>query len=201
MNDSTLMTRTSLRSSSTRTRQSGAALAISLVFLLILTILGISAATNSTLEEKMSGNVRDLAVSGQLAESALRSAGDWIRTQSVSGTPPLESLSPATGEIYVLGAAGGGDLAAQTASWWMNAANAIEFGIAGTKDFVTTAAGVYYQASEDPRFVIEGMGFLADSLDPGSVGGRNFYRTSGYGNGLTTNAQTLIQGSTPARFN
>ena len=57
-----------------RSRQSGAVLIVSLLFLVILTILGITAMTGTTLEHRMAGNTRDYAVALQAAEAALRDA-------------------------------------------------------------------------------------------------------------------------------
>jgi Tfp pilus assembly protein PilX len=49
-------------------------LIVSLLFLVILTILGITAMSGTTLEHRMAGNTRDLAIAMQGAESALRDA-------------------------------------------------------------------------------------------------------------------------------
>ena len=57
-----------------RRRQSGAVLIVSLLFLVVLTILGITAMTGTTLEHRMAGNTRDHAVAMQAAEAALRDA-------------------------------------------------------------------------------------------------------------------------------
>lgn len=59
-----------------------------LIFLAVLTIIGITAARMSTLEERMSGNLRDRAVAMQAAEMALRDAerdieGVGIRTPAI----------------------------------------------------------------------------------------------------------------------
>lgn len=181
-------------------RQRGAALAISLVFLLLLTIIGITATTSSSLEEKMSGNTRDLAASNMLAESGLRAANAWLITTATNGVRPDETTStPGATEIWELGAAGGGDLAGQTSSWWMT--DGVEYGVAGTKEFVSPDSSVFFQANEDPRYVIEGYGFLSDDIAAGSTSGRDFYRNSSYGTGLTGNAQTLLQGTTFTRYN
>ena len=59
--------------SSLRT-QSGVVLAISLIILLLLTIIGLSATQTTALEEKMAGNLRDKSLAFQAAESALRAA-------------------------------------------------------------------------------------------------------------------------------
>jgi type IV pilus assembly protein PilX len=54
--------------------QVGAALIVSLLFLLIMTVVGITAVQVSSLEEKMSGNMRVRGLVFQAAESALRAA-------------------------------------------------------------------------------------------------------------------------------
>ncbi|WP_373188284.1 PilX N-terminal domain-containing pilus assembly protein [Halopseudomonas sp.] len=52
----------------------GAVLLISLVFLLLLTVIGLSAIQGATLQERMAGNARDINVAFQSAETALRAA-------------------------------------------------------------------------------------------------------------------------------
>ena len=54
--------------------QAGVVLAISLIILLLLTLIGLSAMQTSALEEKMVGNMRDKILAFQAAESALRAA-------------------------------------------------------------------------------------------------------------------------------
>ncbi|EGH15502.1 type IV pilus assembly protein PilX, partial [Pseudomonas savastanoi pv. glycinea str. race 4] len=53
-------------------RQRGMVLLVSLVFLLLLTLLGISSMQNATLQEKMAGSVTVRNVSFQAAEAQLR---------------------------------------------------------------------------------------------------------------------------------
>ncbi|HEY7759424.1 MAG TPA: PilX N-terminal domain-containing pilus assembly protein [Burkholderiales bacterium] len=55
-------------------RQRGAILIISLMFLVVLTMLALTTMGGITLEERMSGQYRDLNVAFQSAESALRDA-------------------------------------------------------------------------------------------------------------------------------
>jgi type IV pilus assembly protein PilX len=59
-------------------RQSGVALIIGLVMLLLLTIIMLSAVQVSSLEEKMAGNLRNYNIAFQSAESALREAEEFI---------------------------------------------------------------------------------------------------------------------------
>ena len=58
--------------------QKGAVLAISLIILLLMTIIGVSAMRSTTLQEKMAGNLRDYNVAFQAAEAALRDAEKYL---------------------------------------------------------------------------------------------------------------------------
>ena len=62
-------------------RERGAVLIVALLFLVMLTMLGITAMTGTTMEERMAGNARDNSIAFQAAEAALRDArrdlGEW----------------------------------------------------------------------------------------------------------------------------
>ncbi len=60
-------------------RQSGAALITSLIFLTVLTILGMSSLGTALLESRMAGNARDRNIAFQAAEMGLRDAELYIR--------------------------------------------------------------------------------------------------------------------------
>jgi type IV pilus assembly protein PilX len=64
-------------------RERGAVLIVSLLFLVVLTMLGITAMTGTTFEERMAGNARDAALAHHAAEAALRRA-----RQEIIGQPP-----------------------------------------------------------------------------------------------------------------
>lgn len=68
-----------------RQKQQGAVLIVSLLFLVILTMLGITAMTGTTFEERMAGNARDAAIAHHAAEAALREARDEILLLAKSG--------------------------------------------------------------------------------------------------------------------
>ncbi len=63
-----------------RRHQSGAALVIALVFLLLMTMLSTSTMRGATMQERMAGNTRDYNIGFQAAESALREAENYLRT-------------------------------------------------------------------------------------------------------------------------
>lgn len=69
-----------------RNPQTGAALLMALVFLVLLTIISLSSMQATTLEEKMAGNLRDHDVALQAAETALRDAESYITANTLSFT-------------------------------------------------------------------------------------------------------------------
>lgn len=64
-------------------RQRGAVLAVGLIFLLLLTVIGLSAVRDATLQERMAGNTRDVNTAFQAAELALRQAETYLQGATV----------------------------------------------------------------------------------------------------------------------
>lgn len=75
-------------------QQSGIALIISLIILLLLTIIMISALQVTTMEERMAGNSQAHNVAFQAAESALRDAEAYIESGAVPFNPLRLSSAP-----------------------------------------------------------------------------------------------------------
>lgn len=76
-----------------RGRQGGAALILALIFLLLMTLLSTSSMRTSTMQERMSGNMRDLNVGFQGAEAALREAEAWLlQTDVLPGFDDADGL-------------------------------------------------------------------------------------------------------------
>lgn len=70
--------------------QRGATLAIVLIFLVVLTLLAVTALSTTTLEENIAGNLRDRNLAFQAAEAALRDAKmdiENMKAPGVSGDP------------------------------------------------------------------------------------------------------------------
>jgi type IV pilus assembly protein PilX len=64
-------------------KQRGAALIVSLVFLLILTIISVASLQTATMQERMAGNMKDTTIAFQAAEAALRNAEIDINTGAI----------------------------------------------------------------------------------------------------------------------
>jgi type IV pilus assembly protein PilX len=82
--------------------ESGVALIVVLVMLLILTILGINGAQNTIMEERMAGNYRDCQIAFEASESALRVAEsvmlddtiyDALKWDGTDGSYDIEAIT------------------------------------------------------------------------------------------------------------
>ncbi|QHA84525.1 pilus assembly protein PilX [Pseudomonas mediterranea] len=91
-----------MRSRSFGQRQRGMALLVSLVFLLLLTLIGLSSMQSATLQEKMTGSVMLRNQSFQMAEAALRMGENAVQvetytlavcTTATQCAPPAESAT------------------------------------------------------------------------------------------------------------
>jgi len=79
---------TSARAAAQR-KQSGVALIVALILLVVITVIGLAAIRTSTLQEKMAGNTFDRAQAFQVAEATLQFASATI-------LPPATPPDPAT---------------------------------------------------------------------------------------------------------
>lgn len=78
-------------------RQRGTALIMSLVILLILTILGVTAMSTASLEEKMSGNIQEGTRGFEVAESGLQKGFLDSAQFVISGTAVTTAYPPING--------------------------------------------------------------------------------------------------------
>ena len=169
-------------------QQSGSALIVSLVVLLVMTILGVQGLQSTTLEEKMAGNYRDKAVAFEAAEAALVAAEGWINIQT---SPPTPSDTGASG-VWTLGTPDVLD-----ANLWSTG------GREASTDFKIKSAS---QAglSEQPKFIIEERGRVEGSskktsAEIGAVSKTAFsgssysYRITARGVGTTPNSVVILQ--------
>ncbi len=79
--------------------QRGAALVVSLIILLVMTVIGVSAMKTTVLEEKMAANTRQRQIAFQAAEAALRDAEGWIQN-NISSIADLSNFDGNTSNLY-----------------------------------------------------------------------------------------------------
>lgn len=159
-------------------QQRGVVLIVALVMLLLLTIIGVTAMTTNTLEERMTGNLKDKNTSLQAGEAGLREAETVVlQLPPPIGRGPQASLYP--------------DLSQQTNAWWQT--NGTEFGTGGATDL--------YGVGNDPRYVVELISITPDSKESSESGGVAFYRVTARGTGGSDDTQSIVQITVRKRFN
>ena len=174
--------------------QRGSVLIVSLILLLVMTLLGLTAMQGSLMEEMMAGHAKDQNLAFQSAEAALRGAEATVASYIAEPTPTLDG---ATG-VWVQNAP---DLVTSNGvSWWC------ETGCDGTW---WTSNGVAYAHKSDligtstPYSVVEVDDFVKDSLNIGQQhdeGGKLFYRVTARGTGGTDQALSLLRSSFARRY-
>lgn len=173
----------------THRRERGMVLFISLMFLIVMTLIGITAMSGAGLQEKMAGNMRDKELSFEAAEAALRDAEINILSAAT-----LPSFTNANGLYVVTNNAG--QLRFDANSWsaadWQNNANTVLYN--DSNPLPTLAAA--------PRFYVERLPPVKDN-DSLVVGTKvpifkTYHRITARGVGQTDTAVTILQ-STYAR--
>lgn len=175
--------------SSGPSRQRGAILVITLLFLTILTLVGVSAMTTGTMEERMARASRDYNVAFQAAESGLRdaradlsgAAGISTRNPVIIGNATFPGSGCALG-LCVMAASGA------TPVWeietnWTTAGVYVAYGTYSTAlalPLAPTAGGV----AQLPRYLIEYIG---------PSGSQHIYRITARGWGASASTMVMLQ--------
>lgn len=165
----------------TRVQQSGAALIVSLLMLLVMTLIGVTAMEGTVLEEKMAGNYRDRNLAFQATESALRDTERYI-SLSITGDSAFDASC--TGGLCLPDETG-------TPVWesldWSNTGKVLTYGIGGSDALAEVA--------EPPKAIIEAMNQPApgQSLEGGSEFENHLFRITARGVGNTDSAVVMVQ--------
>lgn len=157
-------------------QQSGAVLIISLIMLLLLTMIGVSASQDSGMEEKMAGNSRDKNLAFQAAEAALDSAEQALFTAKTAGAMPTFN---STGSAGYYSSNPTGDILSTT-FWTSNAT--ISYG-------GTSLTGT--DTTHPPLYIIQDMGCVAPCTAP-TTDPHN-YRITAFATGGSTAAIVILQ--------
>lgn len=170
-------------------KQQGAVLAVSLIFLLVLTLLGIAGMQSTIMEEKMSGNMRDKALAFQASESGLIN-GERHSQGLLSSTSPF--LANCTGGLCL-------PSSSATTVWndtakvnWGTATNTFAYG-------VTVAATNLGLVSAQPQYIVELLPEPPKSAGQSLAVGKGasfpveIFRVTSRGVGGSVNSPVMVQ--------
>lgn len=188
-------------------RQAGSVLIVSLIFLLLLTIVGVSAMNMTSLEERMSGNFRDHDLAFQAAEAALLDAEEFVEQNfSINEALTQPACSPAA-SCYESTSAGGLSFNGS----FVNSSTPVTSCTAGTvqewenpaiwsDSSKTRAASTQIQGTvQNARYMIEFRCFMprdATNADPDPdifVQWSPAFRITALASGASTDSQVMLQ--------
>ena len=151
--------------------QRGSILIVSLMILVVLTMIGVSSMSTTSLQERMAGNFRDRQIAFQAAETALAYAEEFARNNINSASIFID----ANGLYSTYN--GPTNLNAYDASWWT------------TTNSIALPTAID-QVRTQPRYIIEYRGDIGESEGTSiNVGG---YGVSA-GGGLIANFRVTVR--------
>lgn len=165
-------------------RQCGVVLFVVLVMMLLLTIIGVTAMNNVTMEERMAGNLRDSDLAFQAAEATLRNGENWL---SPLATLPSSCNTDPCVTVWNAGTLSG--LSGQSDGWWNTHSRAGAGNI----------SGLY----ANPRYILEELAWVRDSLVVGHTGttGTDYYKVTARAVGGSQSAVSVMQTTFVKRYN
>lgn len=166
---------------STAQTQRGAVLIVSLIILLVLTILGVVSMQNTTLEERMAGNMRDRQLAFEAAEAALN-----VGEQALQA-PVLPAFNGTNGYYQP-----NDDLWTQAATW-DTAGNYIVANVSSSFGQNAYGGNLLYA---NPEYYLEQMPSTTaqgGSLEAGVANSAGMFRVTARGVGSSPDAVVILQ--------
>lgn len=159
--------------------QRGGALVVTLLLLLVMTLIGVTGMQVTSLEEKMTGNMRDRNLAFQAAESALRAGEEFLTTATLS------TFSGNTEGLY--------KFTSLTTPWWQG----IDWSDSDAVITYTPTDGAKLaDVAANPAYIIEELPSVpkaGESLEAGTPADINYYRVTARGTGGTSTAIVMLQ--------
>lgn len=165
----------------------GFVLITGLIFLMLLTIIGITSMSNSAVTEKMTQNMRETSISFVSAEAALGDGEAWIKNQT-NIPVPVTTCSSTPCQVWQFNALG--NFTQQPDSWWQTQG----------KPFSSSISNVVAQ----PVYLIEQYIFVPYDLSPDTASRGNgyyFYRVTSRGFGATNTSHAVVQSIYATQYN
>ncbi len=180
-------------------KQSGAVLIVSLMLLLVMTIIGVTAMQTTVMQQRMAGNSKDLTLAFQAAEAATRVGESWL-----SGLTAVPDTAECPGINCVVWDAYG----AATALYDTSGATKYTEGSIWDDPAIARSSALADMEGVPvaPDFVVEFIDLIRDSQNMGqqqdlsSSSFRNIYAVTARGTGGNASARAFVQTNFARRF-
>jgi type IV pilus assembly protein PilX len=164
-------------------QQNGAVLISVMIYMLVLSMLGISSMRGTVMEERMASNQWEQSRAFQAAEAALIDAAQWFLFQ-----PDLiEGSADGASGVWQSGTVS--DAIGSSSFDWST--SGLVYGSSSG-----SSTGLFDDLYAMPRYVIEESGFEPSDNDPDTLAtltGVFYYRVSALGNGRSPGARSILQ--------
>lgn len=163
-----------------RHTQRGAVLIVSMLLLMIMTLIGVTAMRSTSLEEKMVGNTRDLQLAFNAAEGALRKSEELLRVVNLPDFLDYDGTN--TGGYYN----------ADSTIWTKISWKVVDGEIV---DCGSSSLGGDLGVSAQPTCYLEELPAVkaGADLEAGTALTQNMYRITARAQGGTTTSEVILQ--------
>jgi type IV pilus assembly protein PilX len=170
-------------------RQRGAVLIVSMLLLLVMTVLALTASQATQQQERMAGNARDLDLAFQASEAGLRS-GEMRIQKSIAPKRAASIICESRDECDAVDRKDAPqDYQHRAPTWWEKNAHEMSQSLS--------------QVSVKPHYVIERWADVPDTLTVGSSmqkTGTIFYTATSRAQGATDTAVAIVETSYAVRY-
>ncbi|VAW56091.1 hypothetical protein MNBD_GAMMA07-1705 [hydrothermal vent metagenome] len=179
-------------------KHQGAALVTALVFMGILTMLGVSSMRDSTVDLKIHNSMNNRLNAFQCAEAALRQGERFIlRSPEQLDDTQTGIPDPATFSVWVSDTDELDNMVNELDAWWI---------LNGVLDAALTNANVQIGCAVPARYLVQSMGGAGNSSDDLSFKAEaksqvNGYRISSRSEGVSSSAAIILQSTFTRQFN
>ena len=182
-----------------QSKQQGAALITALVFMGILTMLGISAMRSNTLDVKIHNAMKDRLNAFQCAEAALRQGELFISTSNSKpddttvGVPTKASM-----EVWQIDTQALNNFVDQAASWWVTNG--------WSDNTLKDTSDVKVGCADDAFYIVQSLGGIGDngsgdlSFKSQATSQIDGYRITSRSEGVSENAAVILQSTFTRQF-
>jgi type IV pilus assembly protein PilX len=173
-------------------KQRGAIMVVSLLLLLVMTVLALTASQSTMLQERMAGNARDTDLAFQAGEAGLRDAEAVLAALAVTGT---------SGRPDECGISGPCAIKERSSSFKPDFARGDTFWKDNTRQYGDSGKQIS-EVTSDPQVFTEKRAEVRDSLSTGTPGGSGtvYYTHTVRANGGTDTATVVIQSVDAVRY-